>query len=55
MIKNAGEQVDEPGRRKTTQQINPIDRNVWIVRKPGEQDILLVIIRNNTVRIILNM
>ena len=53
MLKSVVEQVDAPGRIRGTKQINPIGRNVWIVRKPGEKRIL--VIRNNTVRITLIM
>jgi len=53
MLKSVVEQVDAPGRIIGTKQINPIGRNVWIVRKPGEKRIL--VIRNNTVRITLIM
>jgi len=55
VLKNVSEQADVPGKRKIMLLINATVKNVWIIKGPGERNILLVIIRNYTGRITLIM
>jgi hypothetical protein len=51
VLKNVSEQADVSGKRKIMLLTNPTAKNVLIIKRSGERNILLVIIRNYTVRI----